>query len=101
MTLDPSPRRRLEEALRTAFPDCRLVIADLGTRHRRHPEAARGSHLHVTLVSPEFEGLGTLARHRLVYARIPSPQSLGVHALALRLESPSEPFPSTPPEDPS
>ncbi|MCL5798936.1 MAG: BolA family transcriptional regulator [Gammaproteobacteria bacterium] len=96
-----SPAERLENALRQAFPDARVLIANDEARHRRHPEAARGAHLHATVVSGAFEGLAPTARHRLLYRRIPSLAGLGVHALALRLQAPGEgPLPSPPPSVP-
>ncbi len=106
MSSDPlfpaSPAEQLENALHQAFPDARVLIANDEARHRRHPEAARGAHLHATVVSGAFAGLPPTARHRLLYRRIPSLAGLGVHALALRLRAPGEgTLPSSPPSVPA
>ena len=47
-------------------------------------------HYEVRIVSPSFEGLGLVERHRLVYAALSEVLGGPLHALSLKTLSPSE-----------
>ena len=81
-------RRKLTER----FAPVRLDIVDESYRHAGHagarPEGE--SHFAVTIVSPEFAGLGRVARQRLVYETLAAELAGGVHALSLTTLAPGE-----------
>jgi BolA family transcriptional regulator, general stress-responsive regulator len=81
-------RAKLTEAL---APE-RIDIVDESHRHAGHAgHDPRGeSHFRVTVVSRAFEGVGRVARHRLVNEALAEELSGRVHALALRTLTPAE-----------
>ena len=52
-----------------------------------------GQHFFATIVSPRFQGLSRLARHRLVYDVLGDRMREQVHALSMRTVAPGEPMP--------
>lgn len=80
---------RLRECLQVLAPQ-RLDIVDESHRHAGHAGARSGGHYALTIVSPEFAGLNTLARHRLVNATVGDPAQIGIHALSIRALTPDE-----------
>lgn len=75
---------KIERVLRERFAPVHLEIQDESARHAGHPGAAvGGGHFRVTLVSDRFEGLGTLAQHRLVNDALADLLRGEIHALAL------------------
>ena len=80
----------LSQKLRAAFSPTELEIEDDSGRHRGHKGAGGGGHYNVRLVSAAFEGLGLVARHRLVYAALATEMAGPVHALALVTLTPAE-----------
>jgi BolA protein len=88
-----TPRDVLAARLAALAPTV-LTIDDDSAEHAGHAgNPGGGGHFSVTIVSEQFRGQGSLARHRAVLDRvgdlIPNP----VHALAIRAYAPDE-FPS-------
>ncbi len=82
---------RIEKILRQCFEPLHLELVDDSARHAGHPGAlSGGGHYHVEIVSPRFEGLTLLARHRLVNGALGKMIGAEIHALGLRTLSPSE-----------
>jgi stress-induced morphogen len=83
---------RIRQALEAAFAVTALEIADDSHRHAGHAGAAPGGETHYSLamVSPDFTGLGRLARSRAVHAALAAEFASGLHALSLRLLAPEE-----------
>jgi stress-induced morphogen len=67
---------RLEELLRSAFPDAReLAVVD---------RTGGGDHFHVTVASGRFDGLSLVEQHRLVYDALAAPLADGtIHELRI------------------
>ena len=67
---------RLELLLREAFPDAgQLEVVD---------RTGTGDHFHVTVASPEFDGLSLVEQHRLVYDALTEPLRDGtIHELRI------------------
>ena len=62
----------------------RLDITDESHLHAGHAGAREGaSHFRVRIWTPAFEGLGTVARHRMVYDRVQDLMPYPIHALAI------------------
>jgi acid stress-induced BolA-like protein IbaG/YrbA len=49
-----------------------------------------GMHFEALIVSPDFSGLGLLARHRLVYEALGDELGEAIHALSLKTYAPEE-----------
>ena len=61
-----------------------LDIIDESHLHAGHAGAQGGaSHFRVHIWTPQFVGLSTLARHRLVYDRVHDLMPFPIHALAI------------------
>lgn len=82
----------LEARLRARFPGDAVTVVDDSHRHVGH-EGARGGagHFTVHLVSARFDGLGRLARHRLVYDAVSDWVPNRIHALSIVARSPADP----------
>ncbi|WP_373777769.1 BolA family protein [Glaesserella sp.] len=83
-----SVEQRISQKLTAEFAPSVLHLENESHRH----SSGRGaeSHFKVTLVSSQFEGLRSVARHRAVYACLAQELENGVHALALHLYTPEE-----------
>ncbi|MBQ0932237.1 BolA family protein [Ideonella alba] len=85
----------VDAALTRQLAPTALVVRDDSAAHAGHAGAREGSHLHVTIVSARFDGLGRLARHRLVYDALRELIPRGIHALAIDARTPSEAGPGS------
>ncbi len=81
-------RTHLEQALEPVV----LKILDESAHHAGHSGAPQGgeSHFRIEVVSPRFEGLTRVARHRLVYEALAGTFDEGLHALAIIAKAPGE-----------
>ena len=87
----PPLAHEIEAQLRQAIPVLALDLWDESDAHKGHAGAqAGGGHFHLRLVSPDFEGKGRLARHRLVYDALQQWIPARIHALSIDARSPSE-----------
>ncbi len=82
----------MEETLTRRFAPLRLDIADLSHRHVGHSGARPGgeSHFQVEIVAAAFEGKNRVERQRMVYDAVAAELEGGVHALSLKVLTPSE-----------
>ncbi|MGB6243127.1 MAG: BolA family protein [Castellaniella sp.] len=81
-------RRQLLDRLQQLAPDS-LDLIDESHLHVGHAGAQGGArHFRVKIVSKQFEGLGTLARHRLVYDCVRDLMPHPIHALAIEASIP-------------
>ena len=67
-----------------------LELRDDSARHAGHAGSNGGGHLVLRIVSPQFEGLGTVARHRRIYALVGDLMPARLHALAITALTPAE-----------
>lgn len=82
---------RIRAALQAAFDAPVVTVVDDSARHAGHAGARDGrGHFNVEVVSPDFEGLGPLARHRAVYAALDAMMASDIHALSIRALTPGE-----------
>jgi BolA family transcriptional regulator, general stress-responsive regulator len=81
---------QIRDCLQALDPE-RLELRDDSALHAGH-EGARsgGGHFDLTIVSAQFAGQSTLARHRLVYAALGPLMRREIHALAIRAYAPGE-----------
>ena len=67
-----------------------VAIADDSALHAGHAGAGGGGHYRLSIVAPAFVGLGTAARHRLVYAALGELMRREIHALSIEAKAPGE-----------
>lgn len=83
--------RELEACLRAALePVVSLTLRDDSHLHAGHAGARQGAHFAVRIVSPRFQGLGLLQRHRLVYDAAAPLLAGRIHALQIEARTPEE-----------
>ena len=68
----------------------RVVLFDDSAKHAGHAGARGGAHYRLTIVSPQFAGKSTLARHRLIYAALGDLMHDRIHALSIEAQAPGE-----------
>jgi len=83
---------QIRAKLTSGLHPLRLDVTDDSHLHAGHAGAREGgeSHFTVEVVSAAFEGMGRVARQRLVYGLLKDELAGPVHALALRTIAPSE-----------
>lgn len=82
---------RIRSLLQDALAPTVLVLDDESALHAGHAGAASGGgHYRLKIVSPAFESLGLVRRHRLVYDSVHSMMQQEIHALAITALTPSE-----------
>lgn len=69
----------IEQMIREGLPDAEVTVS-----------GADGVHFEACVVSPSFQGVPTLKRHRMVYATLGRFMGNEIHALGLRTETPEE-----------
>ena len=87
-----SRAERIESLLRERFAPLALRVTDDSAQHAGHAGAAAGGQTHysVALVAEAFRGQTRIARSRAVHAALAGELAGGLHALALRLNTPEE-----------
>jgi len=85
-----SVARSIEQKLAALEPS-RLELTDDSALHAGHEGAkSGGGHYRLTIVSQQFSGKSTVARHRMIYAALGPMMQQQVHALAIRACAPDE-----------
>jgi len=83
---------RIAAALIAQFPDAQLDVQDQSALHAGHagarPEGE--THFHVAIVTAAFADQSRVARSRAVHDLLRAEFDGGLHALSLRLSTPSE-----------
>ena len=69
-----------------------LELLDESARHAGHAGARPGGNTHwkLSLVSSQFSGLSSVARHRMVYQALGELMHNPIHALAITARTPDE-----------
>jgi BolA family transcriptional regulator, general stress-responsive regulator len=77
------------ERLNAALPVTHLAITDTTWQHSGHSGNNGGAHLSIVIVSPRFEGLGVLDRHRLIQSTLSQEMASNlIHAMELKTLTP-------------
>jgi acid stress-induced BolA-like protein IbaG/YrbA len=69
----------IEQMIREGLPDADVSVS-----------GDDGVHFEAVVISPAFEGVPTIRRHRMVYATLGKLMGHEIHALGLRTETPAE-----------
>lgn len=85
-------RDEIEARLREALAPETLNVSDDSHLHAGHAGARPGgeSHFSVEIVSSRFDGLGRVARHRLINEALAEQLKGRIHALAIKARAPGE-----------
>ncbi len=68
-----------------------IEILDESAKHAGHEGAkGGGGHYWLTIVSPQFAGVPTLARHRMIYDLLGDMMHKEIHALSIKAYTPGE-----------
>lgn len=81
------------EAMRTrlaALDPVSLDITDDSHRHAGHAGASGGGHYALRIVSAQFIGKNTVARHRMIYSALGELMKRDIHALNIQAKTPDE-----------
>ncbi|CAK7327892.1 unnamed protein product [Dovyalis caffra] len=83
-------KTKLQSSLEASF----LEIEDVSHQHAGHAamkgNTAGETHFNVKIVSPKFDGLNPVKRHRLVYDALAEELQSGLHALSIVAKTPQE-----------
>jgi len=80
----------IEQKLAALQPS-RLELTDDSALHAGHEGAkGGGGHFSLVIVSAQFAGKNTVARHRMIYAALGTMMQQQIHALAIRAYAPGE-----------
>jgi stress-induced morphogen len=77
----PVSRQFLHDALKAAFPDAEIVLADL---------AGDDDHWAVSVCAEAFRGKGRVAQHKMVYAALAGAVGAELHALQVTTSVPPD-----------
>ncbi len=81
---------RIEKRLSVLTPDSVELIDD-SHKHVGHEGAkGGGGHFELIIVSPQFEGKSSQARHRMVHAALGEMLEREIHALSIKAYTPDE-----------
>lgn len=77
--------------LLAALNPIRLEIVDESHKHAGHAGSRDGGgHYLLQIVTTEFAGKGTLARHRMIYSALGDMMKREIHALNIQANTPDE-----------
>lgn len=83
--------QKMRQRLAALGPEV-LEILDESAQHAGHEGAkGGGGHYRLTIVSPQFAGVPTLARHRMIYDTLGDLMRNEIHALGIKAYTPGEP----------
>ena len=81
---------RIEQRLAVLTPDS-VELMDDSEKHAGHEGATGGGgHFELIIVSPQFEGKSTQARHRMIHAALGDMLQREIHALSIKAYTPDE-----------
>jgi BolA protein len=83
---------RIQQKLTAALAPEQLAVIDDSSKHAGHMGARPEGETHFTIniVAAAFEGMGRVARQRMVYEILAEELAGPVHALAMSAKTPSE-----------
>ena len=76
---------RIESILKSSFTPSKILVKDQSHLHAGHAGAQDGrGHFAVTIVSDQFAGESTIARHRMIYGALGEMMQTDIHALSIK-----------------
>lgn len=98
--------QELQQHVTQALQAHTVLIEDNSWRHAGHAAMAGKAtadaltHIRLVVVSSQFEGVGTLDRHRMVHQALQTAFETHLHALELKVHTPQE-WDTLSPQEPS
>ncbi len=83
-----SRKERIEQQIEQQLEPTHLEVTDFS--HQHSGRAGTESHFTVVVVSPKFEGIRTVQRHRMLYGALSAEMESGLHALQIHAYTESE-----------
>ncbi len=80
---------RMYERLASLEP-VSMYIVDESHKHAGHAGSQGGGHYQLQIVTLQFEGKSTIARHRMVYSALGEMMKCEIHALNIQANTPGE-----------
>jgi BolA protein len=78
-------------SLLTSFQPTHIELVDESHLHAGHAGArSGGGHYRLTIVSAQFSGMNTVARHRMIYSALGEMMKHDIHALNITAHTPEE-----------
>lgn len=91
MNINQDRMKWFQEDLSKAFAIQNLVIEDESHLHAGHAGAASGGgHFRVSIITPDFQGMSLVARHRAIYSALNRHIPKEIHALTIVAQTPEE-----------
>lgn len=87
------PIQKLTAKLKHALDPLEIEVTDNSWRHAGHMQAnsaLAATHLQLTLISPKFQSISLLDRHRWVHRILQEEMNTHLHALELATYTPEE-----------
>ena len=81
-------KQRIEDSLSYHLNSVFLEVIDESRNH--HVPEGSETHFKVVIVSPQFQSLSRVERHRLINKLLDSELKNGLHALSMHLHTPAE-----------
>lgn len=83
-----SMENRIRTKLAAAFAPANVTVINDSHQHAGHhgSPGSGESHFQVHIISPHFDGLSRIERHRLVNEALAAELQMGIHALAIKAE---------------
>ena len=81
---------KIKEILEKKIQPQVIEIIDESDEHLGHVEAEHGMHLQIKLVAKIFDNLNLVQRHKMIYSALGNLPSLQIHALGIKVFTPSE-----------
>ena len=76
---------KIESILKSSFSPTKILVKDQSHLHAGHAGAQDGrGHFAVTIVSEQFAGKPTIARHRMIYDSLGEMMQTDIHALSIK-----------------
>ncbi len=89
MTIETPYHQDVKTRLADQLAATHVGIEDYSHLHAGHIQNT-GHHLKITVVSPQFDGMNPLQRHRVVHKVLKDDMTSQIHALELNLLAPDE-----------
>lgn len=78
-------------SLLTSFQPTHIELVDESHLHAGHAGArSGGGHYRLTIASAQFNGMNTVARHRMIYSALGEMMKHDIHALNITARTPEE-----------
>ncbi len=81
---------KIKSQLEAAIPLEHFEVEDFSAGHQHHAQHSGGAHIKALIVSPAFERLSLINRHKRIYAILEPLMQKEIHALSMKTLTPRE-----------